>query len=91
MNVEIPEILNAVPTRLSAIVIVEPAPDAVATTLPPTKFREVILDAVPTVVPSSLIVMPVIGVIPLPGETQERPDPVEERMDPAVPTLLLES
>ena len=45
-NVEIPEILNAVPTRLLAIVIVAPTPDAVATILPPTKFRLEILNAI---------------------------------------------
>ena len=61
MNVEIPEILNAVPTRLLAIVIVAPTPDAVAIILPPTKFREETLLEVPTVVPSSRIVSPVIA------------------------------
>ena len=58
-TVEIPPvILNPVPTRLSAIVIVAPAPDAVATILPPTKFSDVTLPAVPSVVPSSLMVIP---------------------------------
>ena len=60
-NVEIPEILSAVPTRLSEIVIVAPTPDAVATILPPTKFSEETLADVPTTDPSSLIVIPVIA------------------------------
>ena len=58
-SVEIPEMLNAVPTRLSEIVIVAPTPDAVATILLPTKFRLEILAAEPTIDPSSLIVRPV--------------------------------
>ena len=49
------------PTRLSAIVIVALAPDAVATTLPPTKFTLVTLPDVPTIEPSSRIVIPAIA------------------------------
>ena len=53
-----PVILNPVPTRLLAIVIVAPIPDAVAIILPPTKFSDVTLPAVPTVEPSSRMVIP---------------------------------
>ena len=52
---------GAVPVRYCASlenVIVEAVPDAVATTLGPTKFILETLNAVPTIEPSSLIVIP---------------------------------
>ena len=55
-KVEIPEILNAVPTKLSDIVMVAmPLAPVVAVALifPPTKFNVVMLPEVPTLVPSS--------------------------------------
>ena len=57
MNVPNPVVETPPPPPVAEIVIVAPAPDAVAVTPLPTKLMDVMLD--PTSDPSSLIVRPV--------------------------------
>ena len=92
-NVEIPETLSAVPTRLldKVIVAIPAAPVVPVTPKPVAKVNWVILPDVPTILLlESLMTNPVTAPAEAEG-TQDKPEPVELKIEPAVPTLLLES